>query len=140
VSAVLCEGLEQEYRRAQARADAVAQAFGDAAPRWLEGERLTQYRARLLRPYQKYSNAWRDVPLPSFPSDKALDTVESQVFAAALEEARQPTSLTVKPGELVERVVTDDAGRRVRKFYGDPEVCWGPFKTPSRLVTAWNVK
>ena len=138
MSAALCENLEQEYRRAQSKADAVAQAFGDAAPRWLEGERLSQYRARLLRPYQKYSPAWRDVPLPSFPSDKALDTVENQVFADAVKEAKQPTTLTLKPGELVERIVTDDTGRRIRKFYGDPEACWGPFKQQSRIVTGWS--
>jgi hypothetical protein len=136
MNAVLCEGLEREYRRAQSKADAVAQLFGDAAPRWLEGERLSQYRGRLLRPYQKYSPAWRDVPLPSFPSDKALDVVEDQVYAAAKKEAAAPTN--VPAGQLVERITTDDTGRRVKKFYGDPEACWGAFKMPSRLVTSWN--
>jgi hypothetical protein len=135
----LCEEMRQEFVRVQQRADSVARLFGDAAPQWLAGESDLQYRRRLARQFQKYSPAWRGAELGAI-SGKALETVESQIYTDAAQEAQRPTSLTLRPGELVERIVTDDSGRRTRRFYGDPEACWGPFKTPSRLVTAWNVK
>jgi hypothetical protein len=130
----LCEGLRQEFIRAQARVDSVAKLFGDFAPPWFAGERLSQYRARLLRPYLPHSKSWKDVDLTSF-ADKALDVVESQVYSDAKREAAAPTN--VPTGTLVERVSTDATGRRITKFHGDPEVCWAPFKVPSRAVVGW---
>jgi hypothetical protein len=31
-------------------------------------------------------------------------------------------------------VTNDDAGRRIKRFYGDPAECWDPFKYPARAV------
>jgi hypothetical protein len=135
----LCKEMSAECREAQARADRVAQQFGDSAPPPLMGELPEQYRRRLISAYARYSKAWRGTDLTPL-AGKALDTVEVQVYADAMQEARQPTSLTLNPGELVERVVTDDAGRRTRRFFGDPEACWGAFKMPSRLVVGWGTK
>lgn len=134
---ILCDGLEAEYARVQARADSVAQALGESAPRWLDGETLPQYRKRLLAPLQKHSAEWRDVNLARADED-LLRLAESKIFADAQREASAPTSL--RPGELVERVSVDRTGRRVSKFFGDPEVVWGVFKQPSRHVVGWNCK
>jgi|HubBroStandDraft_6_1064221.scaffolds.fasta_scaffold622697_2 hypothetical protein len=41
-------------------------------------------------------------------------------------------------GVLKEVVSTDDTGRRIRRFYGDPEKCWQDFKSPVRRVIGWN--
>ncbi len=40
----------------------------------------------------------------------------------------------------VERMVIeiDETGRRIRHFYGDPEVVWGPFKMPGKRVTGFE--
>jgi hypothetical protein len=135
----LCEGLRQEFAKRQARADSVAQLFGDFAPPWFAGESDLAYRRRLVGQYQKYSPTWRDAEIGTL-SGRALETVESQIFADAAREARQPTSLTLRPGELVERVSTDATGRRITKFHGDPEACWAPFKVPSRAVVGWATK
>ena len=127
------------FVEAQAKAERVAQAFGDSAgaPRHLNGESLSQYRRRLLGAFKKHSRSWKDVDLTPF-ADKALDTVESQVYSDALAAAMSPQN--VEAGTLRIVTATDDTGRRIRKFYGDPEACWGPFKQPSRLVTGWQTK
>jgi hypothetical protein len=41
-------------------------------------------------------------------------------------------------GELREAVTTDDAARKIRRFYGDPEYCWGPLKPVTQRVVGWN--
>ena len=40
-----------------------------------------------------------------------------------------------RPGELRELVEVDDAGRKIRKFFGDPKVAWAPFCYPPKLAT-----
>jgi hypothetical protein len=131
----VCNEMMAECRQAQARADRVAQDFGDSAPPPLVGETPLQYRRRLISGFAQHSKAWRGTDLDAF-SDKALDVVEDQVYAAARREAAAPRNIPA--GQLVERVTTDETGRRIKRFFGDPEVTWGPFKTPSRIVTGWS--
>ena len=127
------EILEREKRNAQVRADPVAQAFGDSVSPPHESETPLQYRRRLADKYKVHSKTWKDVDITGFDG-KALDVVESQVYPAALQEARHPTN--VEPGTLREVLDPPDAsGRRIRRFYGDPEACWAPFKAVPRRVT-----
>lgn len=122
----------------QAKAERVAQAFGDSqAPTRLNGETVDQYRQRLLRPYQKHSSNWKDIDLTPFLG-KALDPVERQIYADAYEAARHPTEGV--EGRLIPYFESDETGRRIRKFSGDPEACWAPFKAESRLVTGIKTK
>lgn len=124
---------------AQAQAERVAQAFGDSAgaPRWLNGETLSQYRKRLLTKVKHHSAAWKDVDLSPM-ADEALAVVERQVYSDAMNAALRPTS--VEGGMLRQVVETDATGRRITKFFGDPEACWGPFKQPTRRIASWNTK
>jgi len=41
-------------------------------------------------------------------------------------------------GPLRQTVEYDHAGRKLIKFYGDPEACWGQFKGPVQRVIGWN--
>lgn len=69
-----------------------------------------------------------------------VTTPEIQRLESQLAKQKLHAELTAraKPGELTEVVETDDAGRRIRRFYGDPAVTWEPFKIESRLVTGWK--
>jgi hypothetical protein len=129
----------QKFVAAQMKAERVAQAFGDSqgAPRWLQGESLTQYRQRLLGKYKQHSANWKGVELSKLNAD-ALDIVETQVYADAYQAATSPS--TVEAGTLRSVTETDYTGRRITRFYGDPEACWGPFKRQARLVSGWQTK
>lgn len=122
---------EEERSRfvgAQQRADRVAQAFGDSARRWLSGERLASYRRALAQPYQKYSTAWKDIDLADLP-DAALEVAETQIYADAWAAATKSSVLNAVEG-LREITETDRTGRKISKFYGNPEEVWGAFKRP----------
>jgi hypothetical protein len=43
-------------------------------------------------------------------------------------------------GTLRMVITVDETGRRIRKFFGDPEACWGPFKQPTRRVTGFRTQ
>jgi hypothetical protein len=130
--------MDDETRRvfisAQSKAEQVAQALGHEAPPPVNGETLPQYRVRLLSQYKSYSPEWKNVDLAKLPGN-ALDVIEPKVYADAMAEARSPRN--VPEGELREIIETDRAGRRISKFFGDAEVCWGRFKQPTRFVTGW---
>lgn len=127
-----------KFVTAQSRADKVAQAFGESAPRWLVGETLTAYRARLICKYQPHSPRWKSSDVSRIHDSATLGNIEEMVFADALATARNPTA----GSGLVLREVneTDGAGRRITKFYGSPEACWGPFKAPAMRVTGFKTQ
>lgn len=135
----LREEDRQKFVAAQMKAERVAQAFGDSqgAPRWLQGESLTQYRQRLLGKFKQHSTQWKGVELSKLNAD-ALDIVETQVYADAYQAATHPTS--VEAGTLRAVTDTDYTGRRITRFYGDPGAAWQPFKRAPRLVSGWQTK
>lgn len=134
----LPEATRALFVESQSKAERVHQAFGDSAgaPRWQQGESRDQYRRRLLGKFKAHSR-WKDVELAAI-SDKALDMVETQVYADAMAAATSPAS--IPEGTLRMSVRADETGRNIRTFHGDPEACWAPFKNPRRIVTAWNTK
>lgn len=127
-----CQELESEYRTAQGKADRVARVYGDSAPNWLAGESLQQYRRRLLSPYQKYSSTWRDANLAGIRDESAMTVVENSIYADAL--SARTSSDNYKPGELREVRETDQSGRVVSRFFGDPKAAWAPFQSQQRRV------
>jgi len=128
------DSARREYVEAQARADRVLRQFGDSAERWQDGESIADYRRRLLEPLKQHSPAWRKVSVPR--QEDVLQVAEQQILADAAREARAPTS--IPPGKLVERVTTDVTGRRISRFFGDPEACWGAFKAEPKIVTGFG--
>lgn len=121
---------------AQARADSVASAFGDSAPRPLNGESVLAYRKRLVGRYQKHSDAWKGVDLASVADAAVLDVMERQVYADAMTAARHPV---VAPDEGLREVRTmSDAGHRVTTFVGNMASWTNQFKLPARRVDKIN--
>jgi hypothetical protein len=115
----------QLFVAAQMKNERVAQAFGDSAPRWLNGDSLTLYRRRLIDRYKVHSKAWKDIDLGSF-ADKALDIVEDQVYADAYAAAAHPAD--VPAGTLREIHSRDQTGRQISRFVGSDEAAaWTPY-------------
>jgi len=117
----------------QAKADAVAQAFGDAAPRPMSGESLLAYQVRLAGRFQKHSKTYKDVKLASIASADAEGFLKlrDQIYADALAVAYQPVEGQT---ELREYHQVDQSGRRITKFIGTPDMCWAPWKAPVRFL------
>jgi hypothetical protein len=131
----LCSEMRSEYTKAQAKADSVYAAFGDSAPRYVEGERLNHYRQRLLEPIKKHSPEWRSADL-SRMSEDVLRIAEAKIYSDAAREAREPSN--VPAGTLVERVERDATGRKISRFYGSPSVWMDQFKSEVRYLTGWK--
>ena len=126
-----------EFVAAQSRADRLFKGFGDAqgAPPFVAGERLLQYRARLLSKFQKYSARFKGANLAKVNDAAAFAAVEAEIYADAEHELTHPTNL---PDGMLRAVTTHDAaGRPITKFFGDTAVCWAPFKAPVRYVKRW---
>jgi hypothetical protein len=126
-----------KFSGAQIRCEKVAQAFGDQAPRWLDGEGYDSYRGRLLSNYKVHSPTWKDFDFVT-ANAQTLNIAEAQVYADAMQIARNPVVEVGQPLRMTE--TPDDTGRKIRRFTGDPESCWGMFKAPSRLISGFQTK
>jgi hypothetical protein len=116
---------------AQAGADKVYHALGDAAPRPLRGENLLAYRRRLATGLKAHSDNWKDVDLSALPK-AALDIAERQIRADAMNAAMNPRA--VAEGQLRELVNVDSTGRRITSFVGQPSAWMSQFTSTRRRV------
>jgi hypothetical protein len=121
---------------AQAKADSVFASFGKSASRPLNGESLINYRKRMLRGLQGYSDAYKHVNINSIKDEALLALAEKQIFADAVAASR--ASAHVGAGQLVEINEKDRAGRTITKFRGDMEAWLGDFKVPALRVMKFN--
>ena len=106
-----------KYADAQAKADSVMQLFGKAAPRWLAGESLANYRKRLATPLRVHSSTWKDEKLSDLP-DSVFGKIEGAIYADAAIAARHPVDL----GEGEFRKITNvdpDTGLKQITWAGD---------------------
>ena len=111
----LHEAEEHAIADCQARADAAYSELGKRAPAPWPGERLPQYRRRLLQPLKSHSKTWSDVDLAT-QSGKNLDVIEKQIYANAIAYA---DSNDFAQGDEMRAVhKTDDSGRRITEFRG----------------------
>lgn len=118
---------------AQAKADAVYMAFGDSAPRPLQGESLGSYRRRLASGLKAHSPSLKDVNLMKITDKAAYDFMEQTIFADALNAAMKPTDLP--EGQLREIREKDVTGRVISRFVGEPRAWMGTHSARRRLVT-----
>lgn len=118
------------FASAQARADSIAQAFGDAAPRPLSGETLLDYRKRLVKKFQAHSPAWKAVDLGKVDGT-VLEVAETGIYADAMTAARSPTDVPFGKLREVRRQVD---GREIREFVGQNTFI-AQFARPKRVVT-----
>jgi hypothetical protein len=114
---------------AQARADSVAQQFGNRASPPIAGETALQYRRRMIGQFQKYSPRMADARLDGCNS-AALGAVEDVVYTDAQTAARRGDGLA---GRLIEHKYLDSAGRTITEFSGDPMAWMGQFMTSGRV-------
>ena len=115
-----------EMADAQAKADSVYSAFGDAAPRPLRGENLLGYRKRLMGSLKKHSANWKSVDVNALP-DTAVEIAEKQIYADAVAAASHPVDLPAGSLRAIEK--KDSNGQLIRTFVGDPNAWMGDFKT-----------
>lgn len=125
----------KSFADAQERADHVFLAFGDSAPRPMQGEDLLAYRKRLAGKLQDHSTPWKGVDLAKIADDAAFKAMEDQIYTDALRAAERPTN--IPKGQLLARVRTDDAGRRITSFIGNESFIQA-FKQPTRRVVRLN--
>ena len=125
-----------KYADAQAKADRVYAAFGDAAPRPLAGESLSAYRARLVSKFKSHSPVYADVDVRAINDAALLTAVESGIYADAMAAARNPAD--VGDGQLIEIKETDRSGRQISTFRGKPDAWMGMFKSQRRTVAGIN--
>jgi len=109
---------------AQARADSLAQAFGDSVTPPLHGERPIEYRKRLASKFQKHSTAMKSEKLEGL-SDGAFAIIEERIYADAQAAARSPAQMPA--GRLMQHVRRDAAGREITEYTGDIGAAFGPF-------------
>jgi hypothetical protein len=121
-----------EIRATQAKADAVYKMFGEAAPGNLQGERLMDYRIRLLSRFQKHSKVYKDSNLCRIGDAAAMTAVENQIYTDAAGALRDPA--TFKPGEMRPVVRRDQTGREITSYIGQDGACWDRFNPPIRHV------
>jgi hypothetical protein len=115
----------------QARADSVYAAFGDSAPRFLQGENLLAYRRRLAKGLQSHSTAWKDVDLTSLP-ENVVSVAEAAIYADAMTAARNPAG--VAADTLREVRSRDTTGRVVTSFVGEPRAWMSDFAANRRRL------
>lgn len=126
----------KEMADAQAKADSVAMAFGDSAPRPLQGETPLAYRKRLVGAFKKHSKEYGAVDVLAIADATLFGIVESKIYADAMEIARNP--IDVPAGQLREVITTDRGGRRIVNFAGDPSAWMTPFRSPKRRLAGIN--
>lgn len=122
---------------AQAGADKVYAAFGDSAPRPLQGEDLINYRRRLATGLKGHSTAWKGIDLGKLPGE-ALDIAVGQIYSDAMTAARNPSD--VPEGQLRAILSTDETGRRHTSFVGQPRSWMRDFAPSQRFLTGINTK
>jgi len=112
----LYEAEQEQIADCQARADSAYNELGRRAPPPLPGERLLQYRRRLLQPLKSHSMTWKDVNLADH-SGGNLDVIEKQIYSDAIAYADSAENCP-NGDELVPVQKRDDSGRMVTTFRG----------------------
>ncbi len=114
---------------AQARADSLAQMFGDSVSPPLHGETPIEYRTRLAGKFIKHSDVG-EVKLDSLdPASFAV--IEDKIYADAQTVALNPGDSA--DGRLIPIVRRDSSGREITEYQGDMNAWLGHFKAPGSI-------
>jgi hypothetical protein len=125
---------EHLYTAAQAEAHSVLSMHGRPAPPPLQGESFMRYDRRLTDEVKRYAPNFKDVTLDA--GGATYPILKKQVFADALQEARQPTM--IPEGELREVKRVDQSGRPFSEFYGSPRSWLNDFSSPPKRLVGIN--
>ena len=114
---VMSDAEKVQLADAQERADAVFHALGQRAPMPMEGETIERYRRRLATKLKVHSTRLKDLDLNSEVNEKTFSFLEDQVYADALEAARNPVDLGEDELRQITRV-DPSTGLRQNTFVG----------------------
>ena len=115
------------FADAQAKADAVYQAFGKQAPRALNGEDPLAYRKRLAAGVKSHSEQWKGIDISKVDS-QVFEIAESKIYADAMDAAIHPEASP--EGGLRAVSKTTDSGHKITTFYGKPGDWMDDFRAP----------
>lgn len=123
---------EADFAAAQSRADGVANAFNQRAPRALLGETLLNYRKRLVGDYKQHSADYKDIDVGPINDPAMLSIVEKRVYADAMVAATKPMGMAPGQMRMIKRV-HPDTGHHITEFFGS-ESFIAAMKPPSSRV------
>jgi hypothetical protein len=122
------------YER-QAAADTALRSWGGSAPPPMSGERLLDFRRRLLRPLLKHSKEWASVNLDEL-KEPLFSPIEKSVFADAIAASTDNSSV---PTDYLREIITvDKSGRHISTFVGQPKAWMSAFSGHRRRVLKIN--
>lgn len=127
------ESERAQLLAAQARADRAYAAYNDAAPRFMEGESLMEYRRRLAAPMQRHSTTWKDANIFAIADSATFDIAENAIYNDAVQASRDISRFDVDD-PLRPQVRHDDAGRKITEFVGMPSRWMSAFSGRARKV------
>ncbi|WP_190285996.1 MULTISPECIES: DUF2213 domain-containing protein [unclassified Pantoea] len=132
------ERNDQAMGEAQSRADAAYSAVGKRAPEPFSGEKALDFRKRALVAMQKHSPKHADVNIRAIADAATLSVLEEAIYSEARKAIENEVNNT--QGQMHTRVRSDEAGRRITEYYGDPNVWLSTFKTPGRVLEKINTQ
>ena len=132
------ERNDQDMGEAQSRADAAYTAVGKRAPEPFSGEKALDFRKRALVSMQKHSPKHADVNIRAIADSATLSVLEEAIYSEARKAIENEVNNT--QGQMHTRVRSDEAGRRITEYYGDPNVWLSTFKTPGRVLEKINTQ
>lgn len=129
----------ERFAAIQERADPAFQAFGDSAPRPLEGETPLTYESRLATKMQNHSAKWKGKRLTAVADADILDGIATEIYQDAIKAARRGAEL--QPGQLREHRRETGTGHIIVEFEGDPATWMDRFSGPAaRSAGNWNTR
>lgn len=120
----------------QARADSVANAFGESAPRPQLGEGVLGYRKRVANKFKKYSDTLKDVEISTIDDDALFSIVEKQIYGDALKAANSPIANVGQGLRAIK--TTTPAGHRITTYKGEISSWMNNFKADAFRVSGFN--
>lgn len=121
---------------AQSKADSAYAAYGQSAPRALQGETALAYRRRLASKLKQHSPNWKDVDLAGVADSTVMGLAEAQIYADAVAASRVPSE--VPQGTLREVVKQGAYGRTMIEFQGSPNAWMSAFRAPFQRITGFT--
>ncbi len=126
---------ELSLAQIQARADEVANLFGERAPKHMAGETPIAYRRRMADKYKVHSPDWKDRDMSIVP-DAMLDVAEKAIYADAAKKGLDPAEAPA--GVLSAHVTKDRTGREITEFRGSKRVWMSQFMSAPQELVKFN--
>lgn len=120
----------------QARADAVHGAFGNRAPRPLDGETPSDYQIRMARGFQRHSKRWKDTNLAVLDAG-TRSVVVGDIYNDAVAASKSDEHLPA--GQLVPFRRQLESGHQVTEFRGRDSI-FRTFSAPVMAVTQFKTE